>query len=51
MRLVKSPGHGYHHTFTVLYDASGALLRTLPQDAAVALSSTFRKRLNPYRVP
>lgn len=51
MRLVKSPGQGYHHTFTVLYDASGAILRTLPQDAAVALSSTFRKRPNPYRVP
>lgn len=51
MRLVKSPGGGYHHTFAVLYDASGTLLRILPRNAAVALSTTFRQRPNPYHAP
>jgi len=49
MNLVRSPGRGYHHTFAVLYDVSGLLLQSLPQDAAVALSQTFRHRSNPYR--
>lgn len=48
MRLVASPGTGYHHTFAVLYDANGILLRSLPQDAAIALSKVFRQRKNPY---
>ncbi len=47
MRLVKSPGTGYHHTFTVLYDATGAMLSVLPQDAAVVLSATFQQMPNP----
>ncbi|MGH2515833.1 MAG: hypothetical protein ACRDHP_09270, partial [Ktedonobacterales bacterium] len=51
MRLVKSPGHGFHHTFAVLYDASGAMLHVLPADAANALSQTFQQRKNPYRLP
>jgi hypothetical protein len=50
MNLVRSPGRGYHHTFAVLYDVSGLLLQRLPQDAAIALSLTFRHRLNPYRI-
>lgn len=50
MKLVLSPGRGYHHTFAVLYDVSGLLLQSLPQDAAIALSLTFRHRLNPYRI-
>lgn len=49
MRLAKSPGVGYHHTFAVLYDATGAMLHVLPQDAADALSATFRHRQNPHR--
>lgn len=48
MRLVASPGTGYHHTFVVLYDASGAQMRSLPHDAAVALSTAFRQRQNPH---
>ncbi len=50
MKLVRSPGRGYHHTFAVLYDVNGLLLQNLPQDAAVTLSQTFRHRLNPYRI-
>ncbi len=50
MRLVHSPGRGFHHTFAVLYDMSGLLLQSLPQDAAEALSQTFRHRLNPYYI-
>lgn len=51
MRLVKSPGQGYHHTFAVLYDATGSMLHVLPQDAAIALSKTFRQRPNPVQTP
>lgn len=51
IRLVRSPGSGYHHTFAVLYDASGTVLHTLPDDAAAALSRTFAQLPNPYRVP
>ncbi len=49
MRLVRSPGRGYHHTFAVLYDMGGLPLQRLPQDAAVVLSQTFRHRPNPSR--
>lgn len=38
MRLVPSPGGGYHHTFCVLYDASGTM-------RAVRCSSTYYKTL------
>jgi hypothetical protein len=51
MRLVASPGRGFHHTLVVLYDASGTMLPRLPQDAADALSRTFQRRPNPYHVP
>lgn len=51
IRLVSSPGQGYHHTFAVLYDASGSILQVLPQDAAIALSRTFRQRPNPASIP
>ncbi|MGO8951382.1 MAG: hypothetical protein ACLQUY_27755 [Ktedonobacterales bacterium] len=50
MRLVPSPGKGYHHTFAVLYDATGLMLQALPQDVADALSRTFKQRPNPHRV-
>jgi hypothetical protein len=48
MRLVRSPGHGFHHTFAVLYDNSGVMLTALPQTAADALSRVFRQQPNPY---
>jgi len=51
MRLEPSPGHGFHHTFAVLYDGSGIMLMALPQDAADALSQTFRHQPNPYKQP
>lgn len=51
MRLVQSPGMGYHHTFAVLYDATGTMVQVLPADAATALSGTFRQRPNPGRIP
>lgn len=50
MQLVKSPGKGYHHTFAVLYDASGIMLRDLPETAALAISNTFTRMANPHRV-
>ena len=50
MRLVPTPGRGFHHTFMVLYDASGAMLTRLPYDAAMAISQAFRRMPNPYRV-
>lgn len=50
IRLVASPGQGSHHTFAVLLDATGVMFQKLPQDAAIALSQTFRRRTNPYQV-
>lgn len=49
MQIVASPGRAYHHTFVVLYDASGTVLHALPQDAALALERTFRQVPNPYQ--
>lgn len=49
LRIVRSSGRGYHHTFAVLYDdAGGAMLQRLPADAARALAATFRQITNPY---
>lgn len=48
LRIVHSPGRGYHHTLAVLYDATGVALRTLPPDAARALAAAFRQIVNPY---
>jgi hypothetical protein len=50
MRLISSPGAGYHHTFVVLYDATGAMLTQLPLSVAQQLHSTFTQVQNPYRV-
>lgn len=50
MALVSSPGIGFHHTFMVLYDADGRLLKRLPADAARTISRTFRQTINPHRV-
>ncbi len=41
VRIVKSPGAGYHHTVQVPFP--------LPLDVAVALSSVFTQRPNPAR--
>lgn len=51
MRLVPSPGGGYHHTFAVLYDASKTLQTTLPSVIAQALTAAFRRTPNPHRAP
>ena len=51
MRLVKSPGIGYHHTFVVLYDASGVMLQALPDDAAAALDRALIRIMNPHPTP
>ena len=51
MRLIASPGRGFHHTFAVLYNANGVMLTTLPQDAADALDRVFQRRPNPHRKP
>jgi hypothetical protein len=50
MRLVKSPGSGYHHTFAVLYDGGGTMAQVLPPDAAQAISQAFQQRANPARI-
>lgn len=50
VRLVKSSGHGFHHTFVVVYDATGSPLHALPNDIAEAISRTFQRRPNPYRI-
>ena len=51
MRLIKTPGRRYHHTFCVLYDATGTMLQRLPRDAAEAISRTFVRYPNPNRNP
>ena len=48
VQLIKCPGGVHHHTFIVLYDASGVALHVLPRDAAVIISRTFQRRPNPY---
>jgi hypothetical protein len=51
MRLIPSPGRGYHHTFAVIYNANGMMQQTLPPVVAVALSQAFRRMPNPHPVP
>jgi hypothetical protein len=51
MRLVQSPGHGFHHTFAVLYTANNNMLQSLPRDAAEAISQTFQRMPNPHQMP
>ena len=51
IQLVQSPGHGFHHTFAVLYTANGTMLQSLPRMAAVALSNTFQRMPNPHQMP
>jgi len=41
---------GYHHTFVVLYDATGAMLKRLPLLVAQKLHETFAQVPNPQRV-
>jgi hypothetical protein len=50
-RLIKTPGRRYHHTFCVLYDATGTMLDHLPRDAADAISHTFVRYPNPNQTP
>lgn len=49
LRLVSSPGAGYHHTFVVLYDTTGAMLTQLPLQAADRLHDIFTQMPNPHR--
>ncbi|HEX6820299.1 MAG TPA: hypothetical protein VF120_18120 [Ktedonobacterales bacterium] len=49
MKLISSPGQGYHHTFAVVYDASGVMLTRLPLALAIVISQTFQRRSNPLR--
>jgi len=51
MRLVKSPGRGYHHTFAVIYNADGMMQHTVPPHVAAALSQIFRQMPNPHPAP
>jgi len=50
LRLVPSPGVGYHHTFVVLYDATGTMLTHLAFPIAQKLYETFAHVPNPHRV-
>ncbi len=45
MLLVATPGRGYHHELELVLMQHGAILDHLPDDAAVALSTEFRKHL------
>lgn len=49
MRIIRSPGRGYHHTLAVLYDANGQMLHALPRSAADALAGVFRQIANAYQ--
>lgn|SRR5579883_1459261 len=51
MRLVKSPGRGYHHTFAVIYNATGMMEQQLPAAVAIKLSQVFRRMPNPHPTP
>ena len=51
MRLVQSPGRGFHHTFAVIYNNSGIMEQQLPQAVATALSHVFRQMPNPHPAP
>jgi hypothetical protein len=51
LRLVRSPGLGFHHTFAVLYTSSGLMLQTLPSDAAIAISNALIRIRNPHPAP
>ena len=51
MQLVKSPGRGYHHTFAVIYNATGVMQQKLPLIVATALSQAFRQLKNPHPAP
>ena len=51
IRLVNSPGTGFHHTFCVIYDATNTQRTQLPEPVAQALAATFKRRPNPHRVP
>jgi hypothetical protein len=51
MRLVKSPGRGFHHTFAVIYNVNSMMEQSLPLIVAVAISKVFRQMKNPYPVP
>lgn len=51
MRLVRSPGRGFHHTFAVIYNTSGMMEQQLPLIVAIALSQAFRQMRNPHPAP
>jgi hypothetical protein len=50
LRLVPSPGLGFHHTFVVLYDATGMILTQVSAPVAQKLHETFTQVPNPHRV-
>lgn len=47
--FIRTPGHGYHHTCTVVYDTQQSVMQVLPQVVAEALSATFQRMPNPHR--
>lgn len=50
LEVVPSPGVGFHATCTVIYDANGTVMPTLPLVVAQALEAAFRRKLNSHRV-
>ncbi len=50
IRLISTPGRGYHHTLSV-FASSGQPLTSLPGDLAEAFSSAFTRKPNPFPVP
>jgi hypothetical protein len=49
MRLISSPGAGYHGTFAVLYHATETMLPQLPIAVAQKLHETRMQHANPSR--
>ncbi len=47
VKLVKSPGSGFHYTLIAQVSATGEVLESLPLDLATALSTTMQRRANP----
>ena len=48
LSVVKTPGRGFHHTVTAQLSTTGEVVQKLPDDLALALSSVFKQKPNPF---
>jgi len=51
VKLIASPGKGFHSTLMALMTATGVIVHILPDDLAVELSAHFKRMPNPARGP